>query len=741
VTTEQNIANFRRQLQSLGFSYDWDREINTTDPGYVKWTQWIFLQLYNSYFNTETQKAHPVSELHTQGLSAEAIDGKRLAFVTEAPVNWSPDLGTVLANEEVDEWKAKGFTVERRPLKQWMLRITDYASRLIDDLEPLDWPDSVKALQRNWIGRSEGAYVDFAVGGQPLRVFTTRPDTLYGATYLVVAPEHPLVPIITTAACREGVEAYQRACARRSDLERAEAKTKTGAFTGAYATHPLTGDSIPVWTADYVMMGYGTGAIMAVPAHDTRDMEFAAAFGLPVVQVVQPPAEGAEWRGYTGEGVAVNSGALDGLPTPEVKSKIIALLRDAGRGEGAVTYKLRDWLFSRQRYWGEPFPIVWDPATDRHRALPEAELPVLQPPLDDFKPTGDTRGPLAKCVEWIEYSATARRETNTMPQWAGSCWYYLRYCDPANDQRFISREAEAYWMGSGGAPGGVDLYVGGTEHAVLHLLYARFWHKALHDLGHLSTNEPFQRLVNQGLILGEDGQKMSKSIGNVVNPDEVVREYGADSLRLYEMFMGPLQQVKAWSTSGVDGVHRFLARVWRCVYEQAPDGSWAPRGKVRADAPATPALLRVTHETIKKVGEDIEGLKFNTAIAQMMQCANAYSAADAIPLPLFLDFLQILNPFAPHLCEELNRALGGTTLLAHGAWPSFNPAYLVDEEVEMVVQINGKVRAKFVAPVDISDEAAKALALEQPRTQPFLEGKAIQKVVVVPRKLVSIVVK
>jgi len=406
-----------------------------------------------------------------------------------------------------------------------------------------------------------------------------------------------------------------------------------------------------------------------------------------------------------------------------------------------VTYKLRDWLFSRQRYWGEPFPIVWDTATNRHRALPEAELPVLQPPLDDFKPTGDTRGPLAKCVEWIEYSATARRETNTMPQWAGSCWYYLRYCDPANDQRFISREAEAYWMGSGGAPGGVDLYVGGTEHAVLHLLYARFWHKALHDLGHLSTNEPFQRLVNQGLILGEDGQKMSKSIGNVVNPDEVVREYGADSLRLYEMFMGPLQQVKAWSTSGVDGVHRFLARVWRCVYEQAPDGSWAPRGKVRADAPATPALLRVTHETIKKVGEDIEGLKFNTAIAQMMQCANAYSAADAIPLPLFLDFLQILNPFAPHLCEELNRALGGTTLLAHGAWPSFNPAYLVDEEVEMVVQINGKVRAKFVAPVDISDEAAKALALEQPRTQPFLEGKAIQKVVVVPRKLVSIVVK
>ena len=479
VTTFRNIDNFRRQLKMLGFSYDWDREIATTDHEYVRWTQWIFLQLYNSYYNKELKKARPVSELEEQGLSREEIDQRRLAYVAEAAVNWSPDLGTVLANEEVEEWKSKGHRVERRPLRQWMLRITDYAERLIDELEPLDWPESIKLLQRNWIGKSEGAEVDFTLDGETITVYTTRPDTLFGATYMVLSPEHPLVDTVTTPEQKHAVEQYRAQCASKSDLERTDlSKEKTGVFTGAYAVNPVNGKQIPVWIADYVLMGYGTGAIMAVPAHDERDFAFAQVFGLPILQVVQPPSEDTDWRGFCGyEGSSVNSGFLTGLPTPEAKEKMILWLEENGKGRRKVNYKLRDWLFSRQRYWGEPFPIVWE--NGRHRALPESELPVLQPDLDDFAPTGDPRGPLVKAAEWIAYTPTAHRETNTMPQWAGSCWYYLRYLDPANTERFVSREAEQYWMGSAGSPGGVDLYVGGTEHAVLHLLYARFWHKVL----------------------------------------------------------------------------------------------------------------------------------------------------------------------------------------------------------------------------------------------------------------------
>ena len=574
ITTEQNIDNFRRQLKSLGFGYDWDREVNTTDPNYVRWTQWIFLQLYNSYFNEETQKAAPVSELEAQGWSREQIDDVRLAFIHEAPVNWSPSMGTVLANEEIEEWKAKGETVERRPLRQWMLRITKYADRLINELEPLDWPESIKLLQKNWIGKSTGAEVHFDIQGHQVTVFTTRPDTLFGATYMVLAPEHPLVQDITTSAQKEAVDAYIASCASKSDLERGDLnKDKSGVPTGATATNPVNGEQIPVWIADYVMMSYGTGAIMAVPAHDERDFEFANKFELPVTQVVEPN-KGSDWQGFTGNGVAVNSGFLDGMKTKDAKKAIIQWLRDNNKGTFKVNFKLRDWLFSRQRYWGEPFPILWE--NGNHKAVPESELPVLQPEMDDFKPTGSPEGPLAKATDWINYSESSKRETNTMPQWAGSCWYYMRYCDPGNTDRFISKEAEEYWSGTtdvSSATGMVDLYVGGTEHAVLHLLYARFWHKVLHDLGHVSTIEPFQKLVNQGLILGEDGAKMSKSIGNVVNPDDVVSEYGADALRLYEMFMGPLEQVKPWQMKGVEGVSRFLAKVWRLAFEQNQEGA------------------------------------------------------------------------------------------------------------------------------------------------------------------------
>jgi leucyl-tRNA synthetase len=815
-TTEKNIEGFRGQLKRLGFAYDWDREVNTTDPGYFKWTQWIFLKLYNSYVNDEG-KARPIAELEAQGLSREEIDHRRLAYVSSAPVNWCPELGTVLANEEVVDGKSEvgGFPVERRPMRQWMLRITAFAQRLIDELDGLDWPEGIRMLQRNWIGRSEGAEVKFKVAGidETITVFTTRPDTLFGATYMVLAPEHRLVDEIVTEEQLAAVEEYREKTSRKSDLERTElAKEKSGVFTGAFAINPVNEEKIPIWIADYVLQGYGTGAIMAVPAHDERDYEFAQKFELPIKQVVIPssisfadyakigplntlekeynPVDSAcggivvegtsiaenriEWvsqdEAFAGEGIAVNSGFLNGLTTLDAKRHITAWLEEKGLGKGTVNFKLRDWLFSRQRYWGEPFPLVWEDG--KHRCIPESELPLLPPTLEDFKPTGTPEPPLSKATDWVRYSATATRELNTMPQWAGSCWYYLRYCDAQNSERFVGVEAERYWMTgsvsgsksqvSGGSeanletsnlkpetsprPGGVDLYVGGTEHAVLHLLYARFWHKVLFDLGYVSTPEPFQRLVNQGLIMGEDGQKMSKSRGNVVNPDDVVAEYGADALRLYEMFMGPLEQVKPWSMKGVEGVYRFLARVWRLVMEVDDEGTWSVSSALQ-DVPANKQLTKALHETIKKAGEDIEKLSFNTAISQMMVCTNAFTGAEVKPAAAIVTFLKVLSPFAPHLADELNAriaskfsALAHPGLLSDATWPTYDPAALIEDEVEIVFQVNGKLRDKACVPIQATKEEIEKIALASTRVQEFMEGKPPKKIIVVPGKLVNIVV-
>ena len=951
ITTAANIENFRRQLKSLGFGYDWDREIATTDPGYVRWTQWIFLQIYNSYFCEETNTARPVSELETKGWNRDEIDNVRLAFVADTPVWWSPDLGTVLANEEVEEWKSKGHTVERRPLRQWMLRITKYAQRLIDELDTLDWPEGIKLLQKNWIGRSEGAEVKFQIlnFNSQVEVFTTRPDTLFGATYMVLAPEHPFVSEITTAAQMLAVEDYQKAISSKSDLDRGDLnKDKSGVFTGAFGINPVNGEQIPIWIADYVMMGYGTGAIMAVPAHDERDFEFAEKFALPIKAVVARSVgvsptvskyldrseeigkhrfnslphwqqseklvfvtwrladslpqeklmelekqkadwlnehpepwdelteeefhktftnqidqwldagtgecvlenpdiakivEGAllhfdgerylmdsfvvmpnhvhvlfqlkegfkledvlqSWKSFTskkineklgregvlwqrdywdrlvrggkhagnlrryiernpekanlrggkfvlylasvgevptlhvGDGIAVNSGFLDGLPTAEAKAKMIDWLESNGQGKRRIQFKLRDWLFSRQRYWGEPFPIVWKDG--KHQAIPDSELPLLAPPLDDYKPSGSPEPILSKARGWVELPDGSVRETNTMPQWAGSCWYYLRYCDPSNSNRFISREAEEYWSSNPQSSilnpqsGMVDLYVGGTEHAVLHLLYARFWHKLLFDLGHVRTPEPFQKLVNQGLIMGEDGQKMSKSRGNVVNPDDVVSAYGADSLRLYEMFMGPLEQVKPWQMKGVEGVSRFLARVWRLSITE--EGGVSP--KIQDTECADKELIRVINETIKKVGEDIEKLSFNTAISQMMICTNAFTQAEFVPKAEFIRFLALLNPFAPHITEEIHERLGGRALLSEMEWPTYDEQALIRTECELVVQVNGKLRDRIWMAMDAPEEAAKELVLAAPKIKEHIDGKTIRKVIYVPGKILNLV--
>ena len=747
ITTQRNIDNFRTQLQSLGFSYDWSREVSTTDPEYFRWTQWIFLQLYGAWVNPATNRAEAISTY--QGNDPDSV---RLAFVSEVPVNWCPGLGTVLANEEVVDGRSEvgGFPVERRPMRQWMLRITAYTERLIADLDALDWPESIKLLQRNWIGRSEGAEVRFTLDGieETVTVFTTRPDTLFGATYLVLAPEHALVEKITSPSQRDAVEAYRKECNSKSDLERTDlAKTKTGVSVGISAINPVNGEKIPVWIADYVLTGYGTGAIMAVPAHDERDHEFATTFHLPIREVVRPDeAVGGSSDGkkgcFSGEGTAVNSPTIDGLRTPEAKRKMISLLEENGTGRGTITYKLRDWLFSRQRYWGEPFPIIWENGS--HRPLTPEELPVEPPEMEDFKPTGTAEPPLSKATEWVRYSETARRELNTMPQWAGSCWYYLRYCDPRNKERFISKEAEEYWMGSKGNPGGVDLYVGGTEHAVLHLLYARFWHKVLFDLGHLTTPEPFQRLVNQGLILGDDNVKMSKSRGNVVNPDSVVAEYGADSLRLYEMFMGPLEHAKPWSMTGVEGVYRFLARVWRLAMTEDQEGNWILSEDL-AELELSGTQRRVLHATIRKVTEDIEALSFNTAISQMMIFTNEFTGAKPRPIQALRLFLPILSPFAPHLVEEIwsrlgTRFPGFEGLASQSTWPSWNEEYLVVDEITYAVQINGKVRGHLTVPTAADKESVERAALADHSLVPQIQGKEVKKIIVVPGRLVNIVV-
>ena len=736
VTTARNIDNFRRQLQAVGFSYDWDREVSTTDPGYVQWTQWIFLQLYNAWFNPATNRAEPIATY-----TGDDADSVRLAFVAEMPVNWCQELGTVLANEEVVDGKSEvgGFPVERRPLRQWMLRITAFADRLIEGLDGLDWPEGIKLLQKNWIGRSEGAEVGFPIEGreETITVFTTRPDTLFGATYMILAPEHPLVSSITTPECKEAVEKYRTAVACKSDLDRTDlAKDKSGVFTGALAINPVNGEKIPVWIADYVLMGYGTGAIMAVPAHDERDFEFATKFQLPIREVVKK--EGNMPPCFSGEGVVVNSGFLDGMGTAQAKQKIIAWLEEKGLGRGTVNFKLRDWLFSRQRYWGEPFPIVWE--NGHHRALSAADLPVIQPDMEDFKPTGTPEPPLSKATDWVRYSETARRETNTMPQWAGSCWYYLRFCDPKNANRFLSEGADQYWMGKEGKPGGVDLYVGGTEHAVLHLLYARFWHKVLFDLGHVTTPEPFQRLVNQGMILGPDGQKMSKSRGNVVTPDSVISEYGADSLRLYEMFMGPLEQMKPWSIKGVEGVYRFLGRVWRMAMEENQEGTWVVSTDL-AEIPLTSAQLRIAHATIKKVTSDIRDLAFNTAISQMMVFTNEFVNTKPRPIEALRILLPLLSPFAPHIAEELWQRLGFPGQASTHPWPVHDEACLVENEIELVVQVNGKVRERLTVSKQATTEEIEQSARTSAKVLEATAGLTIVKVIVVPGKLVNIVAK
>ncbi|MCP3762436.1 leucine--tRNA ligase [Domibacillus sp. A3M-37] len=702
--TEQNINNFRRQIKALGFSYDWDREINTTDPGYYKWTQWIFLQLYK----------------------------KGLAYVDEVPVNWCPALGTVLANEEVIDGKSErgGHPVERRPMRQWMLKITAYADRLIEDLDELDWPESIKDMQRNWIGRSEGAEVTFSIDGydETFTVFTTRPDTLFGATYAVLAPEHPFVAKITTDAQKEAVNAYIDQIKSKSDLERTDlAKDKTGVFTGAYAVNPVNGEKMPIWIADYVLITYGTGAIMAVPAHDERDFEFAKKFNLPIQEVVA--GGNVEEEAYTGDGAHVNSRFVDGLNKEDGIAKMIEWLEKESVGTRKVTYRLRDWLFSRQRYWGEPIPIIhWEDGTTT--AVPESELPLILPKTTEIRPSGTGESPLAVIEDWVnvvdsETGKKGRRETNTMPQWAGSCWYYLRFIDPDNKEALADKDLLERWLP-------VDIYIGGAEHAVLHLLYARFWHKVLYDIGVVHTKEPFQKLFNQGMILGENNEKMSKSKGNVVNPDEIVESHGADTLRLYEMFMGPLEASIAWSTTGVDGARRFLDRIWRLLITE--NGSLTP--KVTGE---DKSLEKVYHQTVKKVTEDYEGLRFNTAISQMMVFVNEANKAETIPAEYAEGFVKLVSPLAPHLAEELWEKLGHSGTVTYEAWPVFDESKLIDDEVEIVIQLNGKVKAKVMVSKDATREQMEEIAMQNDKLQEELAGKTIRKVIAVPGKLVNIV--
>jgi len=757
IVTEQNIATFTRQLKALGFSYDWERVVDTTDPKYYQWTQWIFLLIYNSWYDEERKKARPISELpipaeYTTPLDIQSYqDSKRLAFIAEIPVNWCEQLGTVLANEEVDEWVGKGYTVERRPMRQWMLRITAYAERLFNDLQLVDWPHSTLEMQKNWIGKSEGADVYFPVLGhdETITVYTTRPDTIFGVSYVVLAPEHRLVDIVTTPEQSGVVEEYQRTVALKSDLERTElAKEKTGVFTGAFVLNPANGERVPIWIADYVLAHYGTGAVMGVPSGDVRDHAFATKFGLPIPVVVQP-ADGSAWdftkAGYDDydHAIAVNSKndkvSLDGMESNKAKKWMTMWLASEGHGAYKVQYKLRDWLFSRQRYWGEPVPILFFEDGTR-RALELDELPLQLPEVSDFQPAGTGESPLAKVESWIRFTDNktgkqARLETNTMPQWAGSCWYYLRFIDPKNDAAFVDKNLEQYWMGVGDE-GGVDLYMGGAEHAVLHLLYSRFWHKVLFDYGYVSTPEPFKKLFHQGLILGEDSRKMSKSLGNVVNPDDVVKEFGADALRVFEMFMGPLEATKPWATKGVEGVSRFLNRAYRMIADE-DTGKLLP--SVR-EAELTKEQSFVLHITIKKVGEDIENLSFNTAVSQMMIFVNEFTKADVRPREAMEKFVLCLAPFAPHLSEELWQVLGREQSVALQSFPVYDPSKLVQDEIEIVLQINSKVRAKVVVPANADAATLEKIALADPTVQKYLEGKTPKKVIAVPGKLVNCMV-
>ncbi|MCZ8511130.1 leucine--tRNA ligase [Paenibacillus filicis] len=707
--TIKNINTFRRQIKSLGFSYDWDREISTTDPEYYKWTQWIFIQLYK----------------------------KGLAYVDEVPVNWCPALGTVLANEEVIDGVSErgGHPVIRKPMRQWILRITEYAERLLEDLEELDWSESIKDMQRNWIGKSKGAEVTFPIAdhdGDVLKVFTTRPDTLFGATYCVLAPEHELVGRITTPEQADAVKAYQERAARKSDLERTDlAKDKTGVFTGAYAVNPVNGERTPIWIADYVLAGYGTGAIMAVPGHDQRDYEFAKQFGLPVIQVVQGGDLGKE--AYAGDGEHINSGFLNGMNNEQAIGRMIEWLEENGKGQGKVTYRLRDWLFSRQRYWGEPIPIL-HLEDGTMKTVPEDQLPLLLPQVDEIRPSGTGESPLANVTDWVntvdpETGMKARRETNTMPQWAGSCWYYLRFIDPKNSESFCSPELQKKWLP-------VDLYIGGAEHAVLHLLYARFWHKVLYDLGFVATKEPFHKLVNQGMILGENMEKMSKSRGNVINPDEIVGQYGADTLRMYEMFMGPLEATKPWNANGVEGTFRFLNRIWRLFVGE--DGQLS--GKISSDEElGSEVFKRIWHRTIKKVTEDYENLRFNTAISQLMIFVNEAYKTDRLPKAAMEHFVQMLSPIAPHIAEELWEKLGHGGTVTYEAWPVYDDAWTVDNEVEIVIQVNGKIVERATIAADADEAAMQELAGGLDKVKDALSGKTVRKTIVVKGKLVNIV--
>lgn len=703
--TKKNIETFRRQINSLGFSYDWNREINTTDPEYYKWTQWIFTKLYE----------------------------KGLAYEAEVPVNWVPELGTVIANEEVIDGKSErgGYDVIRKPMRQWMLKITAYADRLLDDLEEVDWPESIKEMQRNWIGRSVGANVTFKVAGmeKDFTVFTTRPDTLFGATYAVLAPEHELVAQITTPEQKAAIDAYVEEASKKSDLNRTDlAKEKTGVFTGAYAINPVNGKEIPIWIADYVLASYGTGAIMAVPAHDERDHEFAKTFGLEIIPVLA--GGNVEESAYTEDGLHINSDFLDGLDKETAIEKMVAWLEENHVGKKEVSYRLRDWLFSRQRYWGEPIPIIhWEDGTTT--TLPEDQLPLRLPKTDNIKPSGTGESPLANVTDWVnvtdpETGKKGRRETNTMPQWAGSSWYFLRFIDPHNKSVLADYDKLKRWMP-------VDIYIGGAEHAVLHLLYARFWHKFLYDIGVVPTKEPFDKLFNQGMILGENNEKMSKSRGNVVNPDDVVNQYGADTLRLYEMFMGPLDASIAWNENGLEGSRKFLDRVWRLIVDE--NGKMRDRITTFNDG----KLSKVYHQTVKKVTEDFEQLHFNTAISQLMVFVNEAYKADALPYEYVEGFVQLLAPIAPHIGEELWSILGNDNGISYVPWPTYDESALVEDEIEVVFQVNGKVRAKAMVPADAEKAVLEQLAQENELVQEQLQGKTIRKVIVVPNKLVNIV--